>query len=345
MGRRTRAWHTLQASKAEALLAVDLYNSSGRRRSLEGFIVHMHLAWLYLLHAELQRDEVDFRYWEEDRRRLKRVAGEPKTWELAKCARHRWSTSTDPVRANLEFFIALRNKIEHRFQDGIALTVAGHSQALLMNYETEIVVQFGATEGLGDRLRFPVFLSSLTDEGVSALKKIRSSIPSRTSRFIADFHASLDEETTADSRFEFRMYLVPQIGPKSQADLAIAFVQLEDLTEPQRLALEQLGRTGVVATRTRQVAVQNIGKHRPSAVVLLVRKELPGFSMGDHTRKWKEHRVRPETNAPDPAETDARYCVYDELVETYLYTPAWIRKLIREAKREYLANSSGSSTP
>lgn len=127
MGRRTRVWHMVQASKAEALLAVEFYNTTGERRSLEAFVVHMHLAWLYLLHAELLRDGTDFRYWEaraDARRRLVRLDGEPKTWELARCARERWNNDNDPVRRNLEFFIGLRNRIEHRHQDAIGLAVA-----------------------------------------------------------------------------------------------------------------------------------------------------------------------------------------------------------------------------
>ena len=51
----------VDASKDEALLAVDLYNQSKRPRRLEAFFVHMHLAWLYLLHARFRRDGVDYR--------------------------------------------------------------------------------------------------------------------------------------------------------------------------------------------------------------------------------------------------------------------------------------------
>jgi hypothetical protein len=43
---RARWWHHLQASKQEALLAVDPYNQSNRKRRLEGFVVHMHVARL-----------------------------------------------------------------------------------------------------------------------------------------------------------------------------------------------------------------------------------------------------------------------------------------------------------
>jgi hypothetical protein len=199
----------LQASKAEALLSVQFYNTTGERRSLEAFVVHMHLAWLYLLHAEFLRDSVDYRYWEarsDRRRRLVRVDGEPKTWELARCARERWTTDNDPVRRNLEFFIGLRNRIEHRHQDAIGLAVAGHAQAMILNYENELVAAFGADEGLADRLRFPVFLSSITPQGVDAIKRLRSKLPARTYRYINDFREALDSAIAEDARFEFRIH-------------------------------------------------------------------------------------------------------------------------------------------
>jgi hypothetical protein len=69
-----------------------------------------------------------------------------------------------PVRLNLEFFVGLRNKIEHRYQERIGVAVSGHSQALIINYERELVEAFGTEESLAAQLRFPVFLSSLTQK-------------------------------------------------------------------------------------------------------------------------------------------------------------------------------------
>ncbi|WP_373637778.1 DUF3644 domain-containing protein [Arthrobacter sp. ZGTC412] len=53
MAPRPTWWHMLPASKAEARLAVDLYNRSGNERQLEAFIVHMNLAWTKLLQARV----------------------------------------------------------------------------------------------------------------------------------------------------------------------------------------------------------------------------------------------------------------------------------------------------
>lgn len=134
----------VKAACHEACFAVDLYNGPEVARSIEAFLIHMHIAWLMLLHALMDRDGIDYRYWKADRR-LDYVDGQPKTWGLRKCVRERWPDEPSPVRANLEFFIKLRNMIEHRpvfTSVPIALAVAGHAQALLRNFEGEVVDQF-----------------------------------------------------------------------------------------------------------------------------------------------------------------------------------------------------------
>ena len=48
VAQRPTWWHVLQGSRREALLAVDLDNRAASERSFEGFVAHMHMAWLYL---------------------------------------------------------------------------------------------------------------------------------------------------------------------------------------------------------------------------------------------------------------------------------------------------------
>jgi len=154
VARPGKHWPMVKACRDEASLAVRLYNDPAEVRAFEGFVVHMHLAWLYLLHAEFTRDKVDYRYWRRDNPRLlEKVDGEPKRWELAKCVRERWPDDKDPVRANLEFFIGLRNKVEHRYakqQQALAAVVGGQAQSLLLNYEEELVSEFGAASSLAN---------------------------------------------------------------------------------------------------------------------------------------------------------------------------------------------------
>ena len=332
MGRRTRAWHILQGSKAEALLAVDHYNTTGEQRSFEAFVVHMHLAWLYLLLAEFKRpgQTVDTRHWTESKpRRLIRVDGEPKTWELAKCVAVRWPNASDPVRLNLEFFVGLRNKIEHRYQERIGVAVSGHSQALIINYERELVEAFGTEESLAAQLRFPVFLSSLTPEGMDAIKRVRARLPANATRYLVDFYGDLDEAIAKDPRFEFRINLVPQLGPRASADLAIKFVSADNLTADQREVVASFN-SGIIATKIKHQPVKNLGLMRPKKAQEAVQAAVGKFSMPDFTNAWKREGIRPPNGAPDPAATDAKYCAWDEASEIYVYTEAWVRHLIKQ---------------
>ncbi len=125
MAARPKWWHILQASRREALLAVDLCNRAASERSLEAFIVHMSLAWLYLHHARFERDGVDYRYRDGDGRRFVRVDGEIKRWELARCLREAFSDERSPMRANVDFFVKVRNEIEHRYERLLAVALAG----------------------------------------------------------------------------------------------------------------------------------------------------------------------------------------------------------------------------
>jgi Protein of unknown function (DUF3644) len=326
MPRPSKWWYTLQASKNEACLAVDLYNRSSSERSLEGFIVHMNLAWLYLLHARFERDHVDYRYW--DGNRLKRIDGEPKTWGLKRCLREEYPDENDPVRRNAEFFIQLRNKIEHRYEKLLSVVIAGKTQAHVLNYEEACVRLFGAKEGLGEDLRFPVFVSSLTPDAVEILKRTHRKLPKRVTTFIQEYDASLPEEVQGDYRYDFRVLLLPQTGPKTDADTVMRFVREDEMSDAQRKARD------VVQTivRKQQVSVQNMGRYKPGKVAQLVQKQLDvGFTLhGHHTHAWQYYKVRPDKHAEAPEKTNERYCVWDEPHGDYLYTDAWVKKLVKD---------------
>ena len=330
MAPRPRWWHQLQGSKQEALLAVDLYNRAGDDRRLEAFVVHMQIAWTYLSHAKFEREKMNYWHSDEKTGRRVRVDGEFKTWELAKCIKELFPNPNHPVRRNVEFFIRLRNKIEHRYEQLLEPVVAGKCQSLIMNYEQTVADTFGEAEGLASRLRFPVFLSSLSDDAVAALKDTHKRLPKRLTEFVREYDAMLTDEVRDDYRYDFRVLLIPQTGPKSEADVAMRFVRLDQLPSEQRDQLD------IVQTivRDKRVPVSNVGKHRPSYVCTKVSETLgvkftPAW---DHVKVWKHYKVRPLATAPNPTKTDARYCVWDEAHSDYVYTDAWIKELIKELR-------------
>jgi hypothetical protein len=99
--------YTLNEAKRLAVKAIDEYNcSTGHYGDFIGIMVR---AWLYLLQAEFQRDKIDCRYKDQDGKPIL-IDGEPKLWDALKSVKERFQATNDPVRVNLELFIALRTR-------------------------------------------------------------------------------------------------------------------------------------------------------------------------------------------------------------------------------------------
>ncbi|MFH5207875.1 DUF3644 domain-containing protein [Antrihabitans sp. NCIMB 15449] len=328
----------LQAARDEACLAVRLYNDPAEARSFEAFIVHMHLAWLYLFHAEFSRDGIDIRYRSKDNpRRFDKVDGEPKRWELAKCVTHRWP-SEGAVRANLEFFIALRNKIEHRYtrhQTELALAVGGMSQALLLNFEEELTSKFGTQNSLAARLRFPIFIGTFTEDGERALVQLRSKLPKPLRQFIAESTADLPSTIRGDQRFDLRLRVLLQVATGGSNALAVEFTRYDDLTEEQKQAVAAIGAKGTVLVREQKRAVSNLGCFKPRQVVNEVAPRIPFiFNMSHLVAAYKSESVRPPNGSPTPHRTLEQFCTYDEPHGDYVYTSAYIEHLVSKLSTE-----------
>jgi hypothetical protein len=319
----------LEGAREEALLAVDLYNQPRQPRRLEGFLVHMHIAWLYLLHAEFKRDKVDYRY-RLPNGRFERVDGEPKTWDLQKSVSERWPDA-GPVRKNLELTIALRNKVEHRYHEAIALATSGYAQALLLNFEEELTSVFDPEYSLGEQLRFPIFVGEITALGGARIEELRGNLPRTTKDFLARYEADLDEAITSDQRYEFRINLVQKVGPKGAADRAMTFVRESDLTDEERETLRSLGRAGRVVVREQVRPVASAGYLKPATAVARIQERLTFvFNMHHFVQAWRTTGCRPASGSRHPERTMEQYCVYDEPHRDYLYTPAFIEKVVRE---------------
>ncbi|WP_234434317.1 DUF3644 domain-containing protein [Streptomyces sp. NRRL F-5126] len=321
----------LNESERHALKAVDEWNCS--TGNFSDFLTHMHKAWLYLLHAEFKKDGVDFNYKDRQTGQYKMIDGEPSAWDLEQCLKKRYPDSTDAaVRRNAELFVALRNKVEHRYEHNLKIVTGGKAQALVMNYEQERVAHFGLDYSLAHLLRFPITLQSLTTEGQAQQREAAAKLPKGTRDLVTRFEAGMDQAVKDDLRYDYRVRLVPIVGNKTDADLAVEFVNYNDLTDEEREVMMEAGRTGTVVTKMKHIEVTNKAKLRATTVAERVEARLPFYfsAYGEHTEMWRRFNVRPAKDATDPCLTDARYCIYDEPVKTYLYTDAWVEKVIKE---------------
>lgn len=330
MAPRPRWWHILQESRRQACVAVDFYNRSGTERSYLDFVVHMHLAWQYLLHAECDQQKRDY-VFRDDRGRIQRIRdGGEKTWDLQRCLQWRFPTEADPTRVNAEFFIGLRNRIEHRYQDSLMVATAGKAHAYVVNYETELVAAFGDQQSLSAYLRFPVFVQNLSPAGVKEQLATRRRLPKAVQSYIIRFEHNLDRRVTESERYDYRVMLVQVKGPKSEADSAMTFVRAEDLTEDKRKQMEAEGKIGTSVVVEKHRDVMYSDELTPAEVVTLLATKSPFIiNMWHFTELCKRHKVKPAKGDP-PEKTDPRYCLYDKPWKKYVYTQAFVRLAIED---------------
>lgn len=332
MSRPKKYAHHLVAAKDEALFACDIYNQHRQPRNLEGFLVHMCIAWCNLFQAIFERDGIDYFYRKADGRHYEYVDGERKSWDLARMARQYYPDANKPVRKNIEFFFGLRNKVEHRLtasaRAALKTLVAGKAQSYLRNFEMLLSKEFGSGESLAHELHLPLFLSSLDDAALQAVKDVKKQLPREVASYIADFDASVTDEIARSECYDFKMYLIPKTGSAATSDTALEFVNVKNLSDEQREALDH----ALVIIRDRQVEVANLNRMKPGVVIKRVKEHYPRFSITHHAWAFRFHKVRPPATKDKSAKpkTDPRYCIYDEGHDDYVYTEAWVALLLRE---------------
>jgi hypothetical protein len=222
--------------------------------------------------------------------------------------------------------------VEHRHARLAEPLVAGRAQSLILNFESKLTAEFGSDEGLSSSLRLPIFLSTLTTDAQAAVKKAHKLLPTRLTNFIARYDAALPEEIRNHPHYDFRIYLLPQIGPKSEADAAIRFVRLEDFDETERERIEQ----GLVIIRNRDQGTPLGDYYRATEVAQAVQERIPWvFNVyAHHPPAWQYFKIRCPEGAGDPTKTNRRYCEYIRALKQWLYTKAWIDLLATELQTE-----------
>jgi Protein of unknown function (DUF3644) len=122
----------LEKARDSAILAVEVYNKPAVKFKSGGYITLMVIAWTSLFHAIFFKRKTK-PFHRKSNRRFEKIDGDFKHWELDECLRrHYGSLTKEPVRKNLEFFILLRNKIEHRSMPQLDPSIFGECQAMLL---------------------------------------------------------------------------------------------------------------------------------------------------------------------------------------------------------------------
>jgi hypothetical protein len=326
----------LDKARDSALLAVEVYNKPAVSFRSAGYITLMVIAWTSLLHAAfLRRDRLP--YYKDKNGHYQKIDGDYRHWDLAECVKQFWDEDTNnPVRKNIEFFIPLRNKIEHRHIPELDATIFGECQALLVNFDTLLGTEHGAKHQLRESLSFSLQLFPRGETFATAVKANKRL--NDVKKFIENYRSTITAEVSGSCQFAFKAFLIQVANHRSEEALPIQFVQYDALTPEEKAEVEKLS----AIVKEKHVGVVNAGFLKPGAIVKAVQaglgepmlkrngKLVPKFTTDTHTRCWKYYNTRPCTGAKRPEQTIQQYCAYDDAHGDYLYTTAWVKFLIEK---------------
>lgn len=268
----------LAQSRDAALAGVQNFNSPLIAFKSETFIVLMHIAWTYLLHAYFRRTHVEYRYFRQAgrRRRFERTQnGGFKYWDLAKCLAVRECPLDNETKANLRFLIGLRDEITHHMSPALDRYVSARYQACCLNYNRYARQLFGDRYGIDQHLTYSLQLQSISREQLTA--PAEADLPPTVRSFIAQFDSELSAEELNSERFAYRVLFVPKlVGKPGQADEVIEFVK------PDSEVARSVNRDYVAFKEVERP------KFLPSQIVRMMQEEgFLDFGMYNHTSLWK----------------------------------------------------------
>jgi hypothetical protein len=320
----------IQKARESAILAVDVYNRPGAIFRTEAFMVLMVIACNALFHAIFERNGVLYHYIDENGNPVK-VDGELKIWELSKCVSEYFKDSTNPVKSNIEFMIGLRNKVEHRYLPGIDPNVAGECQAFLINFDELLVEKFGEYYAIKESLALPLQTTTLRSTAqIEAIKKHQGKHYDIVKQYIDVFRSGLPDSIYQDSKYSFRVYLIPKVGNhESSSDMALEFINYDPSHKDDIRNLDKI----VALIKEQRIPVVNSGTFKPCQVAREVEKTIEKpFKIHHHTLAWKMYKIRKA--GKEAKNCNSKYCHFDEPHQDYVYTQEWIDFLIKKLSSE-----------
>jgi hypothetical protein len=289
----------LEKAVSSAIAAVETYNRPGRGFRTRTYVVLITIAWTALFHAIFFKRGT--KPWYTKRQggkqggkgtRYVKVDGDVKHWELQECVNRFYGPASPPERANLNFLVKIRSRIEHREHPELDPALYGECQASLMNFEDLLVSEFGTEYSLVESLVLALQFSALrSQEQERAVKKLQASALRDILDFIQEFRTGLPLEVLDSSKYSLKVFLIPKLANRqSAADLAVEFVPF-DASKPAEM--EELEKVTALI-REKRVPVVSSDLLKAGQVVKRLKQLVP-FKITEHTHTcaWRHYKVRP----------------------------------------------------
>ena len=327
---------SLEKARESALLAVEIYNKPAVKFKSGGYISLMIIAWTSLFHSIFFKKGIKPFY--KTGRFFDKRDNDYCYWELKKCLDQYFGENNNPIKANLLFFIPLRNMIEHKSLPEIDTDIFAECQSMLLNFDKIIAKEYPENYCIKECLSFALQLYPSSKSLKTAIIENPTSSP--IIKFIQAYRSAIDPDVLNTGEYSFKAFLIQVANHDSKTTVPIQFVNYNLLNEEEKRNIGRI--TAIIKEKTKSIYIANKDLLKPSKVVQQVQNSLKEkkvtkrgklvnkFNLNVHALCWKYYRIRPDGGSVKPHETNNKYCVYDEPNEQYLYTNEWVDFLIAE---------------
>ncbi|MBQ5478635.1 MAG: DUF3644 domain-containing protein, partial [Acetobacter sp.] len=196
-------------SREAMIAAVQTFNTPTMIFKAEIFAVLSNIAWTYLIHEKLEREEKGSS--ERCKNKSKTVSqilgkeGQPPIQSPIKDA---------AVIENLRKIIEIRDEVEHALFVGGDILFGALFQACCINFEKYITLWFGSSLSLTKELSLVLQFVRLEKEQLVELEK--SNLPPAIKTIVDEIQESKFKDDTA---FQFKVHLTEEVSSKTSADI------------------------------------------------------------------------------------------------------------------------------
>jgi len=330
--RKGVAKYLLQNSIESVLTAVEIYNKPKTQFKVQSFVTLMIIGWTKALHSYFHSEGIKY-FYKKKNGKFEIIDGEYKSWEITKCIKE-YGKFDEAVKANLLFFIGLRNKVEHRdlTETDIDMITFGECQSFLYNYETFIMEEFGEEYSINESLAFALQFSTYNSlEQKKSQKRQLSKELVDIKQFIDKYKSTLSDDVFESQKYSIKFLIIPKISSTKRGDLSIDFIKEDSLT------IEDYSKiTAVIKDKKIIQEAVNAKRYKPSKVIEILRrifhmdKNIKFNASYHHAKLCQYYQVKPANKEENPFDTKTEYCLYDDTHDDYVYTSEWIKFLSKE---------------
>lgn len=336
----------LEKSRDSALLAIETYNKPAIKFRSGGYVVFMVIAWTSLFHAFFFKRKIRPYRRKKGSNRFEKIEGDYFYWSLNECLQEYFKSDTqNPIRKNLELFILLRNKIEHKSLPEIDPDIFAECQAMLLNYDAMLEKEFGLEFCIRESLSFSLQLFPSSENIAVSINSNPDA--KKVKEFIEKYRSTITTEILESGQYAFKAFLIQVANHQSKDSLPVQFIKYDELTDEGKENAKRIA--ALIKIKERPVSgkdlllpgkvVKEVQEALGNPIVEKNGKHIDKFNLQTHTRCWKKYNVRPPNGSSNPSATNDRYCIYDEPSGQYRYTKAWVTFLIEKMSNENEFNS------